>query len=135
MKDLNHIIHIVSSFCIKEPAILAAYLFGSVVKGESINADDLDIAILLDEAYSERFSILSFISAIEKKLGCRADIVNLNKAGDILKFEVRRSGKLVFERDTDLRKKYEIRGRKSYEDFLYLHKRYVNSVLYGGKHG
>ncbi len=43
-------------------------------------------------------------------------------------FEVRRPGKLVFERDTGFRKKFEINGRKSYEDFLYFHKRYVNHV-------
>ena len=39
------------------------------------------------------------------------------------------SKKLYHERT----KKAEIRGRKSYEDFLYLHKRYVRKVLYGGK--
>jgi hypothetical protein len=49
--------------------------------------------------------------------------------------EVRRSGRLVFDRMPVFRKKFEIQGRKSYEDFLYLHNRYVNAVLYGSRYG
>ena len=75
------------------------------------------------------------IHFVEKALGSPVDVVVLNRAGEILKYEVRRSGKLIFERSPDMRKKVEIQGRKSYEDFLNLHKRYVRKVLYGGKNG
>jgi uncharacterized protein len=72
-------------------------------------------------------------SVLEKSVECPVDVVVLNRAGEILKYEVRRSGKLVFERSPEMRKNAEIRGRKSYEDFLHLHKRYVRKVLYGRK--
>jgi len=60
----------------------------------------------------------------EKAMGCRVDVVVLNRAGEVIKYEVRRSGRLVFERSNEARKKFEIYSRKTYEDFLYLHKRY-----------
>lgn len=135
MQDLEPIKKIIASLSTKEPAIMAAYVFGSIVTGMVKTKSDLDVAILLDEKKSERFSILSFITDLEKKTGRRADVVNLNKAGEVLKFEVRRKGILVFERSPEFRKKFEIKGRKSYEDFLYIHKRYTDSVLYGGIDG
>jgi hypothetical protein len=69
---------------------------------------------------------------LEKQMGCNADVAVLNKADEVLKYEVRRQGKLVFERSEEYRKQFEVKSRKFYEDFLYLHKRYVKSVLYGG---
>ena len=77
--------------------------------------------------------MLDFITMLEKQMGCKADVVVLNKADDVLKYEVRRQGKLVYERSEEYRKQFEVRSRKSYEDFLYLHNRYVNTVLYGSR--
>ncbi len=135
MKSFKKISHIISTVCSKHGAILAAYLFGSFAKETRGKPGDIDIAVLLDDTHSQSFPILSFISSLEKNMGCRVDVVILNRAGELLKYEVRRSGKPVFERSTEARKKFEIYGRKTYEDFLYLHKRYVNKVLYGGSNG
>ncbi len=114
---------------------MAAYIFGSFAKNRAGKSSDIDVAVLLDETQSQSFSILSFISVLEKSLKCRVDVVVLNRAGEVLKYEVRRSGILVFERSSDIRKKFEIKGRKTYEDFLYLHNRYVRTVLYGRENG
>ncbi len=135
MKNIQSIEKAIAGLCKDEVAIAAAYIFGSVAKGTSKKTSDLDVAILLNETESEQFSILLFISLLEKKSGCRVDAVVLNRASEVLKFEVRSKGKLVFERSADFRKKFEIMSRKTYEDFLYLHKRYVNSVLYGENNG
>jgi len=72
---------------------------------------------------------------LEKVYGSRVDVIILNHAGEMLKYEVRRSGRMVFERDSVKRKKFEISGRKRYEDFLYLHQRYAGVVLYGEENG
>ncbi len=135
MKSFEEISHIISNICSKHRAVLAAYLFGSVAKEPHGKPKDIDIAVLLDDSQSQSFSLLSFISSLEKNMGCRVDVVILNRAGEVLKYEVRRSGKPVFERSPAARKRFEIYGRKTYEDFLYLHKRYVNKVLYGGSNG
>ena len=121
----------VGLLCKAQKAVLAAYLFGSAVKKKGKKPKDIDIAILLDEVYAKAFLLPSFISGLEKTLGCGVDVVVLNRAGEVVKYEVRRNGTLVFERSPELRKKFEIQSRKTYEDFLFLHRRYVNKVLYG----
>ena len=131
----NMIAKKIASICKGDPAIAAAYIFGSHAKGTQKKSSDLDVALLLNEAKAADFFTLDFITALEKKLACKADVIILNKAGELLKFEVRRHGILVFERSKKDRKQFEIKGRKFYEDFLYLHKKYVNSVLYGRTHG
>lgn len=125
----------ISGVCSREPGINAAYLFGSVAKGKAELSSDVDLAILVDEDCLQKFSLLSFISLLERSCGCRVDVVILNRAGEVLKYEVRRSGQLIFERDSQMRKRFEVLGRKTHEDFLYLHRRYTNSVLYGENHG
>ena len=72
---------------------------------------------------------------LEKQMGCKVDVVILNKANEVLKFEVRRQGVLIFERSDKYRKQFEVMSRKAYEDFLYLHEKYIKTVLYGGMNG
>lgn len=134
-RDLQKIAKKILAQCLLEPAIDAAYLFGSVALGKRKLSSDIDVAILLDNAALEEFPVLSFISSLEKTCGCRVDVVALNRAGEILKYEVRRSGRLIYERDSNRRKQFEIFGRKTYEDFLYLHRRHVGVVLYGKTNG
>ncbi len=135
MKELKEISRIVSSVCSHQPAVAAAYVFGSAAKGRTGKHSDIDVAVLLDETYSKSFSLLSLMTDLEESLKCRTDVIVLNHAGELLKYHVRRDGKLVFERSSRFRKDFEIRGRKSYEDFLYLHKKYAKTVVYGEKHG
>ncbi|MEW6669377.1 MAG: nucleotidyltransferase domain-containing protein [Thermodesulfobacteriota bacterium] len=116
--------------CRKQPAIVAAYLFGSVAAGRSKPSSDLDLAFLLSLPAADAFPLLSFISALEHLCRCPVDVVVLNRAGEVLKCQVRKSGRLIFERDPERRKVFQVRSRKSYEDFLYLHRRYVKAVLY-----
>lgn len=125
----------ITSICEAEPAIAAAYVFGSYSQAKEKKSSDLDVALLLNETKIHSFSLLNFITLLEKQLGCKADVVILNKADEVLKFEVRCQGILIFERSGKYRKQFEIKSRKSYEDFLYLHKKYVKTVLYGDTHG
>lgn len=132
--DIHEIIPKVNKICAQENTIIAAYIFGSLAK-KKIFVEDVDIALLMDSKSDETFSILDFITEIEKACGLRADVVILNRATELIKFEVRRTGMIIFERDTRKRIEFEIYSRKTFEDFLYLHKRYVNTVLYKRKNG
>jgi predicted nucleotidyltransferase len=125
----------ISGLCSEEPAIDAAYIFGSRARGSTGPERDLDVALLLNEGRESDFFLLSFMSSLERACECRADVVILNHAGEILKHEVRRTGRLIFERDLEKRKQFEVSGRKRYEDFLYLHRKYSGTVLYGEEHG
>ena len=127
--------HQVNLLCRTQDAILAAYIFGSAARKTEQNPKDIDIAVFLENDSMSSFSLPSFISKAEKKLRYPVDVVVLNRAGETLKYEVRRTGNLVFERTPGMGKKFEVSSRKSYEDFLFLHKRYVNKVLYGSTDG
>lgn len=121
----------VAALCHPEEAIVCAFLFGSCAQGCSSPSSDLDVALLLDEERAQRFDQLSFAVQLERQCGRRVDLVILNRAGETLKYEVRRTGILVFERDPGARKRFEVLGRKTYEDFLHLHQKYVRRTLYG----
>ena len=135
VKKISTIKNRVATICQAEPAIAAAYVFGSYTQGKEKKSSDLDVALLLNETKIAGFSTLDFITVLEKQMGCKADVVILNKADEILKYEVRCKGILIFERSGKYRKNFEVKGRKAYEDFLYLHKKYVKRVLYGGTNG
>ncbi len=134
MKPFREICRIVYSACSRQSAVMAAYIFGSAAKSGTEKANDVDVAVLLNETDPQSFSLLSFMSELENALECPADVLVLNRAGELIKYHVRRDGKLIFDRSSAFRKAFEIRGRKSYEDFLYLHNKYVKKVLYGEKH-
>jgi uncharacterized protein len=112
------------------PAILAAYLFGSQSTGKAKPRSDLDLAVLLYPGQENDFPMLELAVSLEKALGRRVDLVILNRAGELLKYQVRRNGRLLYERDPRLRKQFEVRGRKSFEDFLYLHRLYLSRTFY-----
>ncbi|MCP4400426.1 MAG: nucleotidyltransferase domain-containing protein [bacterium] len=131
MKALKEIRSVIIAVCEEQPAIMAAYLFGSVALGTAKASSDVDVALLLDDRKSDSFSLLACITRLEDLLECHVDVVIVNSANELLKYEVRRSGKVIFDRSPEFRKAFEIRSRKAYEDFLYLHKRYVRKVLYG----
>ncbi len=131
MKPLKEIRSMIIAVCEEQPAITAAYLFGSVALGTAKASSDVDVALLLDERKSDSFSLLACITHLEDVLEGHVDVVILNSADELLKYEVRRSGKVIFDRSPQFRKTFEIRSRKAYEDFLYLHTRYVRKVLYG----
>jgi len=116
--------------CHREEAVIAAYLFGSAVTGSLREGSDIDVGILVGGEYEEDFNSLALAVALERSCGRPVDLVVLNRAGELLKYQVRRYGCLVFERDARTRKQFEVTGRKLFEDFLYLHRRYTRTALH-----
>lgn len=140
MDSIKKIQKTVKNTCFKHHEIITAYLFGSIADKEKKTISDVDIALLFDTSISFSSSeisafLFSFISYLENKLKKRVDVVILNRAGEFLKYEVRKTGKLLVDKNSEKRKNFEIVSRKLYEDSLYLHNRYVNKVLYGGENG
>ena len=110
------------------------WLFGSIAKGSARSDSDIDLAVLADNT-TANLPILPLITELESVLGRPVDVVLLNRAGDLLRYEVRKHGRLLYERNSLARKEFEVRSRKSFEDFLHIHKKYVAKVLYGVRHG
>jgi len=135
MKYPDQLIKEIIKRCMQEDAIVAVYLFGSATMNRMKPSSDLDVALLLENGSESTFPLLQFSTDLEKISMRRIDLVILNRSGELLQHQVRRFGKLIFERDENKRKKFEISGRKRYEDFIHLHNRYIKSVLYGAGHG
>ena len=133
--DIDAVKKTVADVCKAYAEIIAAYLFGSAVKAQLKETSDIDIAILLDHSSHMDFFIPGFMVELEKKLERRVDIVVLNRAGEVLKYEVRRTGQIIFDRNPMIRKRFEVISRKYFEDFRYLHRRYSQNVLYGEHRG
>ena len=131
---MSDLVDTIVAVLIREPTVIAAYLFGSMAKESGGPDSDVDVAVLLQEGETE-FPQLEIMSTLEKKLGRRVELIVLNRATELLKHEIRKSGVLILERDREKRKQFEIRSRKHFEDFLYLHNRYVTNVLYKNIHG
>ncbi len=129
--DTDSLRRLIRQCCDQFAGIDAAYLFGSRA-GDAWDVDsDVDVALLIAEGEEQNFDLLSFIVQLERTTRLAVDAVILNRAGEELKFQIRSNGVLIYEKNSVSRKNFEMKSRKSYEDYLYLHKRYVKSVLYG----
>jgi len=119
------------ALCEQYREILAVYLFGSHAKGKVRPESDIDLAILLAEPHRSGFDLLAFIAEAESRVGRQVDVVVLNTASELLKYQVRKHGRLLLDRDSAARKTFEIKSRKYFEDFLHLHKKYTKEVRRG----
>jgi len=117
------------------PEISFAYLFGSRAEGRERQQSDIDIAIYVRPDF--RIDRLELSSILSAELEGVTDLVILNQAPPAVCHQVLKTGVLLIERIPKERKRFEIVARKLYEDYLYLHKRYMTSVRreYGKKYG
>lgn len=85
----------------KDENVLLAYLFGSQAKGEAIDESDIDVAILLkDESWEATSKLMGTIAdALKVGIG-RVDIVNLARAGPIVKSSVLTDGVKLVDKGT-----------------------------------
>lgn len=105
---------------LKDPRIVAAYLFGSYAEGLIHKRSDIDLAILVspDKSFN-----LDGLLDLEVKITLalhteRYDIVIANSASLILKFRIISTGKLIYNSNDDLRCEFEERVMQEYYDFL-----------------
>ena len=86
------------------------YLFGSLVKGEG--AEDLDLAVLPGKKGmgSLRESICEVLDTY------RIDLVNLETASPILRFEVIKTGVLIYKKNELAENYFELSTIKEYRD-------------------
>ena len=101
--------------------ICALYLFGSQATGKQGPLSDVDVAVLLDEKKASPKRFFRFrLDLIAAATGvCRrpdVDVVILNEATPVLKYEVVRAGRLVYERDRPARIEFEARAVQHYLD-------------------
>lgn len=100
-----------------EPAVLAAYVFGSIARGAATTLSDLDVALLLREP-SDVDVVGRVIDAVCRRLRTdRVDVVSLRETPVPLRYRVAREGTLVFCRDAAARERFTAETVLEYLDF------------------
>jgi predicted nucleotidyltransferase len=104
----------------------AAYLFGSVARGEARAGSDVDVAVLFAEDPPPTLDGLGFDLEAEltRRLGLPVQLVVLNRVSAVLVHRVLRDGRLVSNRDPSARVRFEVRKRNEYFDLLPVLRRY-----------
>ena len=98
--------------------LVAAWLFGSVARGDDGARSDVDVAILYrrDPPRTLDGLPLRLEGELERLLGRRAEVVCLNLAPVDLRARVLRDGVLLLDRDPALRIGFEVRTRNLWFD-------------------
>lgn len=118
--------------------IIAAYLFGSAVTGKDVASSDVDIALLTKpykdsmESYRSRVSLQTEIARL---IGKDVDLVFLQEAGELLAFEILKTGKVIFERDKQAHRSFRALRLIQSLDFLFLEKQMQRGMIAAMKRG
>jgi len=105
------------------PFIVAAYQFGSTVRGQEGPLSDLDIAILVDDKRTPSALDLLRIELmlayeLQKHLGVsEIDLITLNSQRLLLQYGILRTGRLIYEADPKYRVRFIQKVIQAYLDF------------------
>ncbi|MGB9724024.1 MAG: type VII toxin-antitoxin system MntA family adenylyltransferase antitoxin [Chloroflexia bacterium] len=111
--------------------VVAVYLFGSALERPHRHSD-LDVALLLrdDQDADARLDLrLELMEVLTGRLGRPADVVVLNDAPPILRFQVLRNGRLLWTRDDRARCLFEMHSYNLYYDFKPYHDYQVSCLI------
>ena len=101
--------------------VSALYIFGSFAKSNEIPESDIDVAVLINDKKKGRYTFESLkrtYYAASPKLSIRPlDIVLLNTASPFLKHRIIRTGKVIFDRNKRLRKRFIANAIIEYMDY------------------
>ena len=104
----------------EDKAINVAYLFGSYAKGKASPLSDIDIALLLDEAFpsnnyfDKRLELHPKIAKILKT--DEIDLVILNQASPVLAYNILKNGKVLFTKNQNSKVRFETKVISQYLD-------------------
>ena len=103
-------------FQTRAPEVSAAHLFGSVARGTSGTASDVDVAVLLARPPADGLDglPLDLEGELERLLAVPVQVVVLNRTPADLIHRVLRDGKLLVDRA--LRIAFEVRARNEFFD-------------------
>ncbi len=121
MKTIEQIQHALPELNRRFPMIEVLYLFGSRASNKAKIKSDLDLALFIDQVNYTPDPLLDLKIGLffEEKIGIKTDIVIMNKVSPIMQHEVLKTGKRLYEKDSQKRAYYELITFKSYEDTRY----------------
>ena len=118
---LTEITNRVAGYFSERPEVAAVYLFGSLPVLKDTHASDIDIAVLTTPpaavpGYRLKKEYCIDLAGLLKR---EIDIVLLNKAGELLTYQILKHGRLVLEKDPTCHALFRSRRLVDYLDFKY----------------
>ena len=127
-EDIKRIIHYFKAL----DEVSALYIFGSYPKERKTKESDIDIAVLIDASKlkTKDFEHLkNKYYAASPKFSLRfIDIVILNTAPPFLKYQVLKTGKVLFDKNKKLRVRFTTNTIIEYLDFKYIEDIFLKAV-------
>lgn len=117
----QQIIETIRQIAKKYKFIQAVYLFGSQAKNKADANSDIDIAVLLEDDYTEKSGetkIKLYEELIKEGLD-NIDLVILNQASALLKYEVVKQNSLIYKKNDFDAASYQSLIIRKYLDFEY----------------
>jgi len=114
--------------------IAAAWVFGSVARGDASARSDLDVAVLLRgaEQAGDARSLFDLTAALERfSPSGRVDVVILGPRGPVFRHRVLSEGVLVHDADPEARFEFEERTIRDYLDWKPTHDIAMRSTFAG----
>ena len=98
-----------------QPAVRLAVLFGSMARGRSSARSDVDLALRLvrDDAAARR----EVVAAAGRATGREIDVVDLDAAPPLLRFQIARDGVVLVEREPRLWTRFKARAMVDWWDW------------------
>jgi len=127
-KDIERIVH----YFTEKDEVVSLYLFGSSARGRKTKESDIDIAVLIDESGVKKTDLERFRKEYYEAspgfcLG-PVDIVILNTAPPFLKYQVLKSGRILFDRERKLRVRFKEKAITEYLDYKPIQDIYLKAV-------
>lgn len=118
----ENFIEVITALLARIPQVKFAYLFGSQARGNAGPLSDVDVAVFLDRRLSCFEWRLRLMEQLAQVLETeRLDLVVLNDASPVLRYEVIREGQVIKE-DKKKRVEFETRALAEYLDTAFLRK-------------
>jgi uncharacterized protein len=121
------------AFLKTQPDIAAAYLFGSLAQGRATPRSDIDLAILLkqdprllERAFERQLKLMDEFRRFADR---EVDVVILNTAPPVLKDQVLRYGRRIYEHDRLTRVEFEVRAGQAYADAIPVYDFFTQAVF------
>lgn len=132
----------ITEYLHNHPKVSAAWLFGSVSAGKATIDSDIDIAVLFVPGLSkhERFDQKLYLAGeLARLAGREVDVVDMKSAPLYLQHKVRKSGRLIVEKDHRYRVAFDVYSRRNYFDLVPVlelrNQRIIEKVLGGQQDG
>lgn len=129
----------VRNYCQQRSDIQLGYLFGSQARGDSRLASDIDLAFLFETSPSLDDHAALVIDLAHILETTNLDVVILNEAPPLLKYDVVSEGRLIVQNlSDDQLNHFELRSMKEFYDTQPLRQvqdRYLKAKVLGGPSG